>query len=259
MLTGIDHLVIAVADPDAAAAQLEASLGISVGPGGRHERRGTRNRLAWFGDTYVELIGVVDRALAAGSWIGAPTLRALDAGGGLVTWAIGTDALAADGARLRADGADLGEPIAGERQRPDGRMVRWRLAGPPSLSVTAPFLIEHDQGGAEWTDGERAERASARHPAGGPIRLEVLEVPVADVNRAMQRLLRGAGLRFRPSLAGGGARDANLGGQLVRLRPAPRGDASTATIRLVGPALPEQSADLLGCRWLLRPIPSLPA
>src|SRR6476659_9801823 len=110
MLLGIDHLVIAVADPDAAAAELEAKLGLAPGDGGRHDRLGTFNRLVWLGDSYLELIGVFDRAAAAGSWIGAPTLRALEAGGGLATWAIASDDLAADVTMLRERGSILAEP-----------------------------------------------------------------------------------------------------------------------------------------------------
>src|SRR5664279_3423043 len=82
MFPGIDHLVIAVADPDAAAAEVHDVLGLAPGGGGRHDRLGTFNRLVWLGDTYLELIGVVDPALAATSWIGAPTLRSLAAGTG---------------------------------------------------------------------------------------------------------------------------------------------------------------------------------
>ena len=253
MLTGIDHLVIAVPDVDVAARELERELGIQADGGGRHEQLGTRNRLAWFGDSYAELIGVFDPALARSSWIGAPTLRALDAGGGLVTWAIATNDIEADRAQLQATGAALADPIPGERLRPDGRTVRWRLAGPATLAPTAPFLIEHDLEGAEWTPSERAERAARRHPAGGPVRLEVLELPVVDVNRATQRLVRSAGLRFRPSLAGRGARDANIGGQVIRLRPTRSDDGVTAALRLAGPGLPDRTADILGCRWFLRP------
>src|SRR5512135_881340 len=81
MLRGIDHLVIACPDVDAAAAELEATLGLRATGGGRHERLGTENRIVWLGDAYLELIGVVEPTLAATSWIGAPTLRALEAGG----------------------------------------------------------------------------------------------------------------------------------------------------------------------------------
>src|SRR5712691_6011236 len=127
MFLGIDHLVIAVADPDDAAAELERELGLAATGGGRHDALGTFNRLVWLGDSFIELIGVFDRALARDSWTGAPTLRALDSGGGFVTWAIATDALERDLEALRATGADLSDRILANRRRDDGALVRWRL------------------------------------------------------------------------------------------------------------------------------------
>ena len=103
MFVGIDHLVIAVADPDGAALDLERHLGLEATGGGRHEALGTFNRLVWLGDLYLELIGVSDRSLAERSWIGAPTVRTLEAGGGLATWAIASDALADDVAEAPLD------------------------------------------------------------------------------------------------------------------------------------------------------------
>src|SRR5260221_2589935 len=123
MFLGIDHLVIAVADPDDAASELASAIGLEATGGGRHESLGTHNRLIWFGDSFVELIGVSDPALARQSWIGPPTLEALDAGGGFVTWAIVTDSLEHDAVALRAVGADLTAAIDGERRRPDGGVV----------------------------------------------------------------------------------------------------------------------------------------
>jgi hypothetical protein len=252
MFLGIDHLVIAVTDPDDAAAQLERVLGLAATNGGRHEALGTFNRLVWLGDTYVELIGVFDRALAERSWIGAPTLRMLAIGGGLATWAIATDTLEADLAALRAAGSDLDDSMAGERLRADGAVVRWRVATPPLGPSEPPFLIEHDPMSAEWTSADRAARSAQAHPLGGPVRLEVLELAVDDVNRTMQRFVRTAGLRFRPSLSGGGSRDADVGRQIIRLRPR-RGGAGSAVIRLVAPVREDRVVELVGCRWVVRP------
>jgi hypothetical protein len=253
MFLGIDHLVIAVADPDEAAGLIERELGLAATGGGRHDALGTFNRLIWLGDSYLELIGVFDRALAAASWLGAPTLRTLDMGGGLATWAIATDELDHDIATLRQAGSDLGEPIAGERRRTDGRIVRWRISMPPRLGPDdPPFLIEHDRTSAEWTPTDRASRSAQLHPIGGPVRIEALELHVDDVNRTMQGLLRTAGLRFRPSLSGGGSRDADIGGQTVRLRPR-RGGSGSAVIRLAAPILEPRTAKLLGCSWVVRP------
>jgi len=249
MFIGIDHLVVAVADPDEAATELAATLGLEPGDGGRHDRLGTYNRLLWLGDTYLELIGVFDASLAATSWVGAPALRAIEAGGGLATWAISSDDIEADVAMLRTRGSLLSEPVTGERVRPDGRVVRWRLAAGERLDPDRPpFLIEHDPSAAEWTPDERGLRAD------GAGVLDVLELAVDDVDRTSQAFLRTVGLRFRPSLAGGGARDADIGAQRVRLRPA-RGATVTApaTIHLRTRAAVTGPVEALGCRWQLRP------
>jgi hypothetical protein len=253
MLLGIDHLVIAVADPGDAAAQLEQKVGLAPSGGGRHETLGTFNRLVWLGETYLELIGVFQRTLAERSWLGAPTLRMLAGGGGLATWAIATDALDPDLAELRAAGSDLGDPVAGQRRRGDGSVVSWRVSLPPALGrAEPPFLIEHDPTSTEWTPAERAARMAFAHPLGGPVRLAVLELPVDDVNRTSQRFGRTVGLRFRPSLSGAGSRDASLGNQIVRLRPQ-HGRAGSPIIRLSAPVSEERVVNLLGCRWVVRP------
>jgi len=50
MIRGIDHLVIACADPAAAATELQSALGLAVGGGGRHDGLGTFNRIVWLAD-----------------------------------------------------------------------------------------------------------------------------------------------------------------------------------------------------------------
>src|SRR6266516_500162 len=105
MLLSIDHIVIAVADLDDAAAELERSVGLRADDGGRHAALGTANRLAWFGDSYVELVTVADPAAASTSWLGAPTQAALERAGGFLSWAIRTDGLDADVRSARATGA----------------------------------------------------------------------------------------------------------------------------------------------------------
>jgi hypothetical protein len=260
MLLGIDHVVIAVDDLATAAHELEESVGIAATGGGRHPALGTANRLVWLGDTYVELVTIVDEAIAAGSWLGRPVAAALAAGGGFVTWAVASDDLDGDVASLRALGADYGDPFDGERRRLDGDIVRWRLAVPSRLGpAEPPFLIEHDSASAEWQPADRAARATQIHPvaapdrAMGPVRLDVLELPTGSMPATIQRLTRALGLRFRPSLAGGGARDANIGSQTVRLRPSRGEPAAPPTIHLASPAAIERSIEALRCRWVLRP------
>jgi hypothetical protein len=252
MLLGIDHLVIAVGDLDAAADELGRSVGLAAKGGGRHPTLGTQNRLAWLGDSYVELVSIADRAVAEISWLGVATIAALEGGGGLAAWAIASDSIDADVAELRANGARFGDALPGERVRSDGGVVRWRLAIGGTLGpAEAPFLIEHDRSSAEWTDLDRAARSAEVHPIGGPVRLEILELPVPNVSASVQSLARNADLRFRPSLAGGAARDASLGRQLVRLRPTLE-TAAAPRIVLASPAGDDRSVDALGCRWTVR-------
>jgi len=228
---------------------------LRAGGGGRHEALGTFNRLVWLGDTYLELIGVFDRPSAERSWVGAPTVRALDRGGGLATWAVSTDDLDRDVARLQADRSGLTDARAGERVRADGQVVRWRLASPGVLGPDdAPFLIDHDHTAAEWTPADRAARALVSHPLGGPIRLECLEIPVGDPGAVGLRVLRTVGIGpFRPSLAGRGARDAAIGIQTIRYRRA-EADDDHAAIHLVvdGVAIEPRTVDAIACRFVIR-------
>jgi len=265
MLLGIDHLVLAVRDLDVAAAELEESLGLQTGGGGRHPAFGTQNRLIWLGDSYLELVEIVDPAVAAQSWFGRLVQAEIERGAGLVTWAVASDALESDVDRFRGFGSSLGDPAAGERRRDDGSVVRWRASLPERPGPAEPFLIEHDPTSAEWTPADRAARVDERHPLGGPVRLDVLELPSPNMPVAIQGFARTLGLRFRPSLAGRGARDANLGQQIVRLAPvrsglgaassvplAPEVPGAPPTIRLASPAGDDRLVTAIGCRWSLR-------
>ena len=242
MLTGIDHLVIAVADVDAAAAELEAAVGLRATGGGRHPGQGTLNRLVWFGDSYLELIGVEDTTLAASSWIGRPTLAVLDrsSDGGLATWAIATDDLVAFDA--------LDGPIDGERRRPDGRLVRWRIARAGELAPDRPaFLIQHDVTAAEWTHQERAERAIEPHPVGGPVRLTRVRIAVRDPNGAARRTGDALGTDVEAATLRVGPHEVTYG---------PLGHEPEATIELVVVAgagerdLPREVVRF-GCRFIV--------
>jgi len=66
----IDHVIFATADPDAAAARLEAEHGLAATGGGRHEGMGTHNRIVALGGGYLELMGVADPEEAAASPLG---------------------------------------------------------------------------------------------------------------------------------------------------------------------------------------------
>jgi hypothetical protein len=186
VLLGIDHLVIAVRDPDAAAGVMTADLGLAVTGGGRHELGGTFNRLSFLGDTYLELIGVFDAALVgdpAASPVGRAAAALLDEGReGLATYALATDDIEAE----VAGRSSLGRPLPGSRRRPDGELVRWMTAFPALGTDRPPFLIWHEPEGSEWGEDARAARSAFRHPVGGQVRLERLTIPVADPRATFQ-------------------------------------------------------------------------
>jgi hypothetical protein len=277
VLVGLDHLIVAVADLDEAAEHVGSSLGLEVGGGGQHPALGTRNRLAWWGDSYLELVAIEDAgaAAAAGNWFGAAVAGALaptrasgdpspldGVHGAPVGLALVSDDLVADAAVTRS-----AEITNGQRTRPDGRVVRWRMARPggaagPRAGAAGPragaagawptiFMIEHDSTAAEWSDAERAERAAAIHPLGTPVRLRVVTVGVPSVTGTVGRLGREFAILFRPALVGGGARDASLGRQTLRIAPARPGEP-ILTIDLQG-GHESRELDLLGCRWRLSP------
>jgi len=250
-LLGIDHLVVAVTDVEQKAADLEAELGLAFTGGGRHETMGTCNRLAFLGDTYLELIGVFNRALVLSSTafaVGNAALAMLDAGReGLATYALATDDIAADAWQLRADGSPIGEPVSGSRRRADGETVRWISAFPALGPQRAPFLIEHEHTGAEWGDDARAARAVFRHPVGGRVRLAALELPVGDPDAVAAEYLAVVGVRFAKG------HHAVVGEQEIRLLAAAQ-PADVPVVRFAGEAeAPPLDTVRLGVRWLREP------
>ncbi len=227
MYLGIDHLVLAVPDPDVAAAGFEQALGLAATGGGRHERSGTRNRLIFLGDSYLEFIGLEDPALAGAHPIGAAVCAALDVGTpGLVAIALATPDVQAAVAGLLATGSPIGVVVPGERTRPDGQVVRWQVAFPPRLGpAEPPFLIEHELAGPEWGDEARAARAAQVHPFGGRARLVGLELAMEDPGAVAAAWKAAAGLAFGPG-PGPDPRDreARVGEQAIRLVPPTPGD-----------------------------------
>ena len=122
MLSGIDHVVIVVADLDRAIAGFDA-LGFTVVRGGRHPGLGTHNALIAFADgAYFELIAFLVPA-STHRWFAA-----VDKGGGLTDFCMQTSDLDADAASFKRAGATVSEPFAMERQRPDGYILKWVLA-----------------------------------------------------------------------------------------------------------------------------------
>jgi len=140
----LDHALIAVADLAAAAREIEACYGLVSIEGGRHPGWGTANRIVPLGDTYLELVALVDEAEAAesdfGRWVGAA-----GAGAGALRplgWAVRTRRLDDVAGRLGLVAVD------GSRAAPGGGVLRWRTAGIERAAAepSLPFLIEWGAG-----------------------------------------------------------------------------------------------------------------
>ena len=250
MLLRLDHLVIAVPDPEAAAGDLERTVGLVCTGGGRHPLWGTYNRLAWLGDTYVELIGIFDPTLATRGPVARPVLAALMATeSGLVTYALATDDAAADAARLRAAGSPIGQPETRSRTRPDGELVTWHAAYAELGPALPPFIVEHELAGAEWSDDARAARAVFEHRLGGRARVAGLEIPVPDVAAAAAAYAQTVGLAVDASSS-----TAHVGDQSIRLVPGrPLTDLAVIELELEsGAAAPRRDVDACGVRWRIR-------
>lgn len=139
-LLEIDHVVIAVDDLVEADRALRRKYRLGSIEGGRHPDWGTANRLVPLGDAYLELVSVVDDSRAArsafGRWVrDAAALRPF------LGWAARTSDLDIVARRLNL------VPTEGARTRPDGQIVRWRIAGIEQAAETPclPFFIEWDR------------------------------------------------------------------------------------------------------------------
>jgi len=134
----VDHIIYAVRDLDAAASRFEHEFGLGWVEGGRHPGWGTANRIVPLGQSYVELVAVVDASEAArstfGRWVGAAT-REHDR---LLAWALATSDIEDAARRLNL------AVTPGSRTRPDGVSIKWRLAGlDHAINQSAfPFFIQ---------------------------------------------------------------------------------------------------------------------
>jgi hypothetical protein len=163
----LDHVVLAVADLEAAAERLLAEHGLTSVPGGRHPAWGTGNRIVPLGETYIELLAVVDDDVAGTNPVGRFLRRFVAGGDRWFAVSLADDELDATAARL---GLDI---VTGRRERPDGVTVRWRSCGfedEPERVSRLPFFLEWDVP-AELHPG-RASVAGAQ-AANGIARLEM--------------------------------------------------------------------------------------
>jgi hypothetical protein len=152
----LDHVLIVVKDLAAAGREIEARHGLASIEGGSHPAWGTANRIVPLGDSYLELVAVVDAAKAAENAFGRWVTSGVSSATRPLGWAVRTSQLDELARRL-----DL--PIhAGARTTPGGDQLRWRSAGIDQAAAepSLPFFIE-------WAPQTRLPGKTAmRHRAG---------------------------------------------------------------------------------------------
>ena len=188
-LIGIDHLIIGVADLEAARAQY-ARLGFNSTPRGRHVGWGTANYCIMFDGDYLELLGIVDpgqftngldRFLERGEGLLGIVLGSRDAQATRAAWAAA--GLAPDPVR------DLGRLLEAEG-RPVELRFRNVLLPRASLAGLSLFACQH------LTPEPMRRPAWLAHPNGArAIRSCTLAVSdVAPLARALRSLFGSAAI-----------------------------------------------------------------
>ena len=143
----IDHVTIAGSD----LALLEhtfAAAGLPTEYGGPHSNGVTQ--MAWLGfadGSYIELISFLGPGVTETIFWG----EQIAGDGGPCAWAVESDNVGLEAARLAALGITVRGPVYMYRRRPDGALVEWDLAfpGDQPAGATLPFVIK-DITPREW-------------------------------------------------------------------------------------------------------------
>ncbi len=210
MILGIDHIVIAVHNLDAAI-ETYRGLGFTVVAGGAHPY-GSHNALIGFADgSYIELLAFYEDSPAHPWW---DLLH--QRGGGLIDFCMATDDIRADLAAFRAKGVDAGDLTEGGRRRPDGYQVQWinnKVGG--DFQGVLPFIIE------DVTPREERLPKETAH-ANGVTGIHCLSLATASIERdagIMSAVLKREGQSFDDALGASGIRFAVGTHQLEYLAP----------------------------------------
>lgn len=181
----LDHLVFAVANLDDGIAQLEAATGVRAQFGGAHPGQGSHNALLALGPrVYLEIVApdpaqANPRSLAS---LGLSETRSSR----MVGWALEAPDLDGLIAEAGAKGFPMAGPTSGERQRPDGYLLSWRIATLADQRIgdgLAPFFIdwgatEHPTVGSPT--GVQLVDLRAQYPAPQPVQaaFDALGIPL---------------------------------------------------------------------------------
>ena len=187
---GIDHVIVAVDDLEAASTLFSAGLGFHISGGGMHPQFGTANRIIVLEDEYIELLapqpgeqprGIVGGLLkeGVGSLACIPSLRDPEA--------------FATGACAR--GLAVNGPQPGRLEAAEGFSRGWKtVALPDKMLPGMPFCIKHDCEGDERRRLLAGPIGQAPH-ANGAARIAGITLAVGDCHAAAERFEQVLGLQ----------------------------------------------------------------
>ena len=142
----IDHLLYGGPDLTRASQEINHLMGMAPITGGSHPGKGTRNELLGLTHgAYLEVIGPDASQQVAATWMDVdqfPVNR-------LFRWAAKCNDLEALVEKAKSAGIDLGDIQSGQRQKPDGSLLTWRLTNPDVLlgDGLIPFFIDWGENG----------------------------------------------------------------------------------------------------------------
>lgn len=181
MTLELDHLVVAAPDLEQAM-QTYRDRGYTVLRGGVHMNRATENALVTFANgTYLELLARTGETPLPGLIDFSPMV---DGYGPFPGFALRSDDLEAEAARLRASGFALGDLIPGERRRKDGTLVQWKQGLLDSGFY--PFLIQDVTPRAYRIS---TDPAATTHP-NGALGITDVTIAVRDLAASQDRYTR---------------------------------------------------------------------
>jgi hypothetical protein len=196
-ILGADHVVVAVRDLDAAAAQWKR-MGFTLSPRGTHSpQMGTANYTIMFGEDYLELIGVL-----AATDQNKPTQEFLNVREGIERTAMTTDDAAGGAAELQRRGlkplgpVHFGRPVdlpGGEKSEARFNVFRWPLnESPGGMRI---FACEHLTRSTVFIP-------QLQHHANGALRICRIDIVSAAPKAAAEHLGRLIDQPITPAAAG---------------------------------------------------------
>jgi hypothetical protein len=208
MKTQIDHLVVMAASLDQGVQWCEATLGISPGPGGEHEKYGTHNRLfkiasPQFPLAYFEIIAinpeaVIPKRAQVPRWFDmddAAVQKAVAQGPRLIHFVSSTEDVKSARHLLRTQGIERGQVVQASRKSRKGTL-NWQITvredGERLFNGCLPTLIQW--GKPEATDplrlhprnslprsGVTLQSLAVSHPSGVKLQAAFDAIGLADI------------------------------------------------------------------------------